>query len=195
MAGGTLKTVVARAPGWCSRLSARLLVPAQVVISGWQDLDPCRGASRLSRGLSEVLPWPLPLPLLAHAFCLINKSFKKNAGATDFPESVSGLGTIATHTAAGAAGAGWPVTGGHQQSQMGQGSGPQPTKPGKACVVPLSRDPELGQPALWGGGWQAGAALSPPSSYVTLEGAVSPWAPGSGTQQGRGKQLQGWEGP
>lgn len=79
------------------------------------------------------------------------------------------------NTAAGAAGVGRPVTGGRQQSRMRQGSGPQLTKPGKACVVPLSRGPELGQPALWGG--QVGAAQRPPSSYVTLEGCCESLGP------------------
>lgn len=61
------------APGWYSCLSVRLLLSAQVMISGSRDRAPSQAPLSLPRSL--LLPLPLRLPLLAsvHSHFLSNK--------------------------------------------------------------------------------------------------------------------------
>ena len=51
------------APGWLSRLSVRLLISAQAVISWFVSLSPTSGSVLTVWGLLGILCLPLPLPL------------------------------------------------------------------------------------------------------------------------------------
>jgi len=68
--------------GWLSRLSNRLLILAQVMISRSWDRAPHRTSCSVE-SLFEILSLPLPLPLLVHSLKQINKSLKKIRTVTE----------------------------------------------------------------------------------------------------------------
>ena len=89
------KNTAQRAPCWLSRLSVRLLISAELMISRFVSSSPRVRLADVSTGLLWILCPPLSLPVFSSCFLSLSKINKHNNTAQ---RSTSGLNKGYSHT-------------------------------------------------------------------------------------------------